>query len=627
MSTPSVAATASVAALDALIRDARRAWRPAPRLSLAAWADATFRLPAGDANAGRWTTLPYQRGIMDAISDPAIERVTVMKSARVGYTRIFSAAVGYYIEHDPCPIMIVQPTLDDARRHSKEDLAPVFAEIPELRARIAEPRARDSDNTILVKLFHGGSLTLIGANSARGFRGVSRRVVIFDEVDGYPASAGTEGDQIDLGIKRTEYYWNRKICIGSTPTLAGNSRIERLFESGDQRRYHVPCPTCGAKHVLRFANLKWPEGHPEAAAFVCPVNGCTIAPAHKAAMIAAGEWIAEKPEHFTLPSGRGHASFHVWAAYSSSPNAAWGQLAAEFVKAVAGGPTTHRTFVNTTLGETWRESGEAPAWEPLRDRREAYAVGTCPAGVRFLTAGVDVQKDRLCYEVVGWGRGKSSWSIEYVTVPGDTSDLTAAGPWGKLDAVLGREYAHAAGGGLRVELLAVDSGWNVDAVYAWSRRHPTSRVLVVKGVAGGAALIGAPAPVDVTVRGRKLKRGARVWPVNGAIAKSELYGALRLTEPTAPGYCHFPSAYGDDYFREVTAEHLLTVITRRGFIRLEWAVLPGRRNEALDARVYARAAASIHGLDRFGPREWDALDAGFGAAPPAPEPFDDERPD
>ena len=212
-------------------------------------------------------------------------------------------------------------------------------------------------------------------------------------------------------------------------------------------------------------------------------------------------------------------------------------------------------------------------------------------------------------------------------MPGDPTDLTAAGPWGTLDAALGREYPHASGAPLRIEILAVDSGYNVDAVYRWSRRHPTSRVLVVKGMAHGAALIGAPAPVDVTVRGRKLKRGVRVWPVHGGIAKEELYGALRLTDPTAPGYCHFP-AYGDDYFRELTAEHLLTVITRRGFIRLEWAVLPGRRNEALDARVYARAAASIVGLDRFTPRDWDAYDAALGQGPsPEPDGFDDERPE
>ena len=606
-----------------ILRSARRAWQPAPRLALSTWADQKYRLPEGDANAGRWTTLPYQRGIMDAISDPLVERVTVMKSARVGYTRMFAAAVGYYIEHDPCPILIVQPTIEDARRHSKEDLAPMLGEIPELAALVAAPRTRDSDNTILVKLFRGGSLSLIGANSARGFRGVSRRVVIFDEVDGYPMSAGTEGDQLALGIRRTEYYWNRKICAGSTPTLTGHSRIERLFESGDRRRYWVPCPVCGAFQVLRFPNLKWPEGQPERAAFECVAQGCRIEPRHKGAMIAAGDWRAEAPQQFALPSGRGHASFHVWAAYSMSPNASWAQLAAEYGKAVQGGATTHRTFVNTVLGETWREVGEVPPWEPLLARREPYRIGTVPAGVGFLTAGVDVQKDRLVYEVVGWGIGKTSWSIDYVTIPGNTDDLTDAGPWGKLDAMLGREYPHATGPPLRVELCAVDSGWNTHTVYAWARRHAPSRVLVVKGQPSGPALVSAPQPVEVTVRGRKLKRGARVWPVSGNIAKSELYGFLRLADPTAPGYCHFPE-YGEDYFRELTAEQLITVITRRGFIRLEWALIPGRQNHALDARVYARAAASIAGLDRMTPSDWAQL----GAALDAPVPvFDDESPE
>ena len=610
--------------LQAMERRLRQLWRPAPRLSLADWADAKFRLPPGDANAGRWRTLPYQRAMLDAMSDPEIERVTIMKSARVGYTRMFSAAVGYYIEHDPCPILVVQPTLDDAKKHSKEDLAPMLGDIPELAAVVAEPRAKDSENTILEKLFRGGSLSLIGANSPRGFRRTSRRVVIFDEIDGYPASAGTEGDQLELGIRRTEYYWNRKILAGSTPTLAGTSRIERLFESGDQRRYYVPCPTCGVFQVLRFENLQWPEKRPQEAAFVCTAAGCRITPRDKLAMIAQGEWRAEAPEHFAQPSGRGHASFHVWAAYSVSPNAAWPQLAAEYERAVAAGATTHQTFVNTVLGETWRAKGEAPELQALLNRREPYAIGTCPAGVCFLTGGVDVQKDRLCYEVVGWGRGKQSWSIDYVTVPGNTDDLTATGPWPKLDALLARHYPHVSGVLLQVDLLGVDSGWNTQAVYSWAKRHASTRVLVMKGQPSGSALVTAPLPVEVTIRGRRQKRGARIWPVSGGIAKSELYGWLRLDDPTAPGYCHFPE-YGEDYFRELTAEQLVTVTTRRGYIKLEWALIPGRRNEALDARVYARAAASIAGLDRFTPGEWDGLNAALG--PVVPGTFDDEQPD
>jgi terminase, large subunit len=611
----------SAVALAELVGRVRQHWRPAPRLSLADWADRKFLLPDGDANAGRWRTLPYQRGIMDAMSDPDVERVTVMKSARVGYTRMVSALIGYHIEHDPCPILVVQPTLDDAKKHSKEDLAPILREIPELAALVAEPKAKDGDNTILEKLFRGGSLSLIGANSPRGFRRTSRRVVIFDEIDGYPASAGTEGDQIDLGIRRTEYYWNRKILAGSTPTIAGHSRIERLYESGDQRRYYVPCPRCGAYQVLAWESLKWPEGEPAKAAFVCTANGCAITPADKVNMIARGEWRAEAPDRYRLESGRGHASFHLWAAYSSSPNAAWPQLAAEYVRAVRGGVMTQKTYVNTVLGRSWKEAGEAPAYEPLLKRREPYKIGTAPDGVLFLTAGVDVQKDRLVYEVVGWGESKASWSIDYVAVPGATDDLSPSGPWARLDQALAREYPHASGVGLRIEYLAVDSGWQTQTVYAWARRHP-SRALVVKGIPTGSALVGVPSFVEITLRGRRLKHGARIYPVATGIGKSELYGWLRLDDPAAPGYCHFPE-YGDEYFRELTAEQLVTIITRRGYVRLEWTLIAGRRNEALDARIYARAAASVAGLDRMTPSDWARLRAALG---PGPEAFDDERP-
>lgn len=501
----------------------RRFWaslRPPPRLALSTWADEKFLLPAGDANAGRWRTLPYQRGIMDAISDPAIERVSVMKSARVGYTKAFCAAVGYFIEHDPCPILVVQPTIDDAEKHSKEDLAPILAEVPALKGLVADVKSRDSDNTILFKQFRGGSLLLVGANSPRGFRRTSRRVIIFDEVDGYPESAGGEGDPMALGIKRSDYYWNRKIVAGSTPTVAGRSKIEGLFNAGDQRRFYVPCPECGAYQVLRFPNLKWPEGHPERAYLVCTAEGCVIEHSSKRDMVEAGEWRAEKPEHFTEHNR--HASFHIWAGYSYSPNASWGQLAAEFVTARREGPVTLKTFVNTALGEVWQDRGEAPDWERLMRRRDTYPIGTAPAGVLFLTAGVDVQKDRLVYEVVGWGRGKTSWSIDYAVIPGDTADLSEAGPWAKVDALLARRFPHAGGVELAITMLAVDSGYNTQQVYSWARGYPMSHVIAVKGQALGGALISAPSPVDVSPRGRKVKRGYKVWPVTGSLAKSEL---------------------------------------------------------------------------------------------------------
>ena len=388
----------------------------------------------------------------------------------------------------------------------------------------------------------------------------------------------------------------------------------------------MPCLTCGAFQVLKFPNLKWPDGRPEAAAFVCEANGCAMLPAQKRAMVEQGGWRAEAPEHFT-PEHR-HASFHIWAAYSYSPNATWGQLATEFVKANRGGALTLQTFVNTVLGETFTVRGDAPAWEPLYRRREAYRIGTVPRGALFLTAGVDVQKDRVVYEVVGWGRGKTSWSVDAGMLAGETSDLTH-GPWAQLDALLARTFRHASGVEMPIRLLAVDSGYNTQQVYAWARRYPLSRVIAIKGGPSGGALIGAPSPVDVTGRGRVLKQGYRVWPVSGHLAKGELYGWLRLEAPTdgsppPPGYVHFPE-YGEDYFRELTAEQLIPVTTARKYVRLEWSLIPGRQNHALDARVYARAAAALVGLDRFSEADWAALEAATGQetaqeAPRSPSP-------
>ena len=579
----------------------------------------SFRSRLATRTPARWRTLPYQREILNAISDPTIERVYVLKSARIGWTKSCCAAMAYFIEHDACPILVVQPTIDDAKKHSKEDIAPMLRDVKALRGLVAEAKTRDSDNTILEKSFRGGSLSLVGANSPRGFRRTSRRVVIFDEVDGYPPSAGAEGDQIELGIRRSEYYWNRKILAGSTPTTAGHSRIERLFEEGDQRRYWVPCPECGVFQLLQFPNMKWPTDHPERAYMVCTAHGCIMEHARKRDMVEAGEWRAGAPEHFTEQTRV--ASFHIWAGYSYSPNATWGQLATEFVKANRGGPVTLRTFVNTVLGEVWQERGDAPDWAPLMQRREPYAIGTLPAGVRFVTAGVDVQRDRVVAEVVGWGRGKTSWSIDYLVIPGDTADLDH-GPWAELDALLARFYPHEYGVTMPIRLLAVDSGYNTQQVYAWARRHPMSRVIAIKGQPSGGALISAPTTVEVSDRGRKIRRGYKIWPVCGGIAKSELYAYLRLERAAEsrvdpPGFLHFPE-YGEDYFKQLTAEQLVTHKTRGGFVRLEWELIPGRENHALDARTYARAAAAVVGLDRFTESDWAVLDRSVGEPAPLP---------
>jgi phage terminase large subunit GpA-like protein len=346
----------------------------------------------------------------------------------------------------------------------------------------------------------------------------------------------------------------------------------------------------GRGHVMR-----WPDGKPELAHFVC--RGCAqaINETHKYAMLEAGGWVPES-------SSDRHASFHIWAAYSMSPNATWGKIAAEFLEAKRR-PETLRTFVNTVLGETWKERGEAPEWERLYERREGYAIGTVPVDPLCITAGVDVQKNRLIFEVVAWLGDKQSYSIDAGALLGDTADKAT---WLQLDALLNRSFCGPDGLEHHIRLLAIDSGYNTQMVYDWARQHPITRVIACKGVSGARSLVGSASPVDVTVSGRRIQRGYRVYPIGVDLAKSELYGWLRMQRGDGyppPGYCHFPE-YEGDFFKQLTAEHLVTVTNRRtGRAAHAWHVLPNRENHYLDCRILARVAAAVLGIDRATPRQ------------------------
>lgn len=608
------------ASLDVLVKAAFASFVPPPKLTLSQWAEEYAYLSAESAaEPGKWRNLPYQVGIMDAITDPRVERVTVIKSARVGYTKIVGHALGYFMHYDPCPLMVVQPTEADAEGYSKEEIAPMIRDTPVLRELVADAKTRDSGNTILQKQFPGGTLSLVGANSPRGFRRVSRRVVIFDEVDGYPPSAGPEGDQIKLGIRRTEYYWNRKIIAGSTPTTEAQSRIAPMFEEGDRRYFHVPCPHCGEFQVLKFPNLKWPDNHPEKAYFECVHCQKAIEHRDKRAMVEAGRWVSEREFN-------GHASFHIWAAYSYSPNATWGNLAKEFLEAKKSGTEALKTYINTVLGETWKEKGDAPEWERLFERREKYAIGTVPLGGVFLTAGVDVQKDRIEVEVVAWGRGRESWSVDYRVLMGDTATPE---PWTQLNAILDHHYPTERGTELPIRAMGVDTGYQTQMVYNWARRHSPARVFLLKGRGDLPVIHGQPAAVEVASGGKKIRRGLKVWPVGVSLVKSELYSWLRLKKPTKenepypPGYLHFPE-YPEEYFLMLTAEELVTRLVK-GFRKTEWQKTRSR-NEALDIRVYNRAVASILGIDRYTDRTWNMLDPAGVPAPRPPEPVVDAAP-
>jgi phage terminase large subunit GpA-like protein len=604
--------------------------RPEPSLTVSEWADLHRRLPQrSSSEPGPWRTArtPYLREILDALSamSPALE-VVLMFAAQTGKSETLLNMLGYVVDHAPGPTLFVQPTVDTAKRFSKQRVEPLFTMTPRLVGKVAEVKTRDSRGSMLMKDFMGGVLIITGANSAVGLRSMPARYLLLDEIDGYPADVDGEGDPIGLAEARQRTFARRKTIKASTPTVSGASAIEAAYEATDQRRYFVPCPHCDKFQLLVFGQLTWTKLDlpPEQAVYVCSHCEGRIEERHKREMLERGEWRPTAPEGLAIdPKVRG---YHLNGLYSPVGWLSWGRIAKQWVEAQKK-PDKLKVFTNTVLAETWHEKGEAPEWQGVYKRRENYALGTVPAGGLFLTAGVDVQKDRLIVEIVAWGRGKESWSIDYGVLAGNTNDLTETGPWGQLDALLARSFVHAGGAEMQVLRLAVDSGYNTSEVYTWARKHQAgNRVIAIKGQDSGGALIGAPSPVEINLRGRRPIHGYKVWPVVGGIAKSELYGALRLEEPLdgepfPPGWCHFPQ-YDDDYFKQLTAEQLVSKRNKRGFLVMTWSLIPGRENHVLDARVYARAAAQLVGIDRYQESDWVALEGmvAGGATPPQPTP-------
>lgn len=579
--------------------------RPDPIMTVSEWAD-THRVLAPEASAepGRWRTdrTPYLRDIMDALSSKSpVELVAFVKSAQVGGTEAGINWIGAIIDNAPASTMAVYPTVDTGKRWSKQRLDPAIQMTPRLREKVPPAKKKDPDNTTMTKVFPGGFLAITGANSAVGLRSMPVKNLFLDEVDGYPDDVDGEGEPVKLAIARTRTFARRKIFMCSTPTIGGRSRIESAFLQTGQRRYHVPCPHCGVFDHLRWHNLKWEPGQPETAQYLCEHCGCLIDEREKTVMLAAGKWVPDHPE---LEDGK-RAGFHINSLYSPLGWYSWVDMAREWEEAQKD-QRKLRTFVNTVLGETWNEKGEAPEWRRLYDRREAYALNVVPAKALLLTGAVDVQKDRLEVEIKAWGPNKENWSIDYRVIPGDTA---TAAPWAVLDALVSESWPHELGGNLMLRFLGVDSGYNTTEVYAWVRKHSPQRVVATKGFDNLQMVIGQPKRAEVNRAGKAVKYGIRVWPIGTNLAKGELYGWLRQDLPldgSAPpvGYVHLPQ-YGEEYFQMLTAEELKKT-TVRGFTRYAWQKIRDR-NEALDLHVINRAMAALAGIDRWRDADWNRM--------------------
>ena len=547
---------------------------PEPDLTVSQWADEHRILDqASSSEAGRWRTsrTPYLREIMDSLSasDPT-DVVVFQKGAQIGASEAGINFVLYAISHAPAPMLYVLPTVDSAKRVSKQRLAPAIDAVPLVREKVATPRARDSGNTLFQKDYAGGTLILTGSNSAVGLRSMPARYLFLDEVDAFPSDLDGEGSPIQLAIRRTATYKrNRKIFMVSTPTVKGLSTVEDYFEQSDQRRYFVPCPDCGDMQTIDWKRIIWTDDDPNTAKLHCESCGIEIEEKHKTNMLNKGEWRA-------TAVGR-YRGYHLSSLYSPAGWYGWSDAAEDFLAARKSGQEQMKTFVNTVLGETYEEAGEQIDPLGLIMRREEY-----PSDLEFevKTVAVDVQKDRLELELVGWGKDEESWALDYVILAGDT---TQPDVWKDLSDYLTET---------KPDGCTVDAGYNTQLVYDFVAKRRFC--WAIKGQSGA----GIPLIQDRIKRLQRLRKRKQQTvtpePLGVDQGKAIIMSRLQLTEVGA-GYCHFPNEveFDEEYFAQLTAEKLVTRF-QRGRPRQEW-VQTRPRNEAIDIRVYGLACRRLIG--------------------------------
>ena len=588
---------------------ARNAARPDPNLLVSEWADKYRSLTVRSSpEPGPWRTsrVPYLKDIMDDLSPSSrVRTVIMMAGAQIGKTEAREQLDR--LQHPP------RAGADDGgaadggdgeAQFSKQRIAPLIEDSTVLRGLVKEARSKDSGNTVLAKEFPGGILVMVGANSAKGLRSMSARYLFLDEVDGYPGDVGGEGEPCNLAIVRTTNFPRAKIFITSTPVISGRSRIESFYEESDKRQFWLPCPHCNQYLTLSFAQLRWPKGRPKDAKYICEACARIIDNHHKEWMLPRGEWRPQNPDADPTIHG-----YHASSLLAPVGWLSWVQIAQRY-EAAGKDPEKLQVFTNTVLGLPWAEEGEVPDADRLYERREAYPIGRVPKGGLLLTCGVDVQLRRIECEIVAWGRNKESWSVDYRVFEGETNQPAV---WTEVAALLDESFKTNYGGPpMQIRRMAVDSGFNTTTVYDWVRKQPRTRVMCVKGETKASNVVGLPSLVETGPQGKRIRYGVRLWPVNTSIAKEELYRWLRGSIPDAArseawptGYCHFP-AYGKEYFEQLCSEHLITK-TVNGRRVTKWELIRDR-NEALDCRIYARAAAASLRIESWADQRWEQIE-------------------
>lgn len=596
-------------------------------MRLSQWAAKHFYLSAESSYVEQhWDAWPFQPAIMDAMSNDAIREVNVKKAARVGYTKMFLAAIAYFAEHKKRNQAVWQPTDDDSDDFCKTELEPMLRDVPIMESVFPMFQQRHKDNTLKQKKFLGSILHLRGGKAAKNYRRISVDVAHIDELDGFDQDIEKEGDAQMLSGKRLEGATFPKHILGSTPKIKNYSQIEAREQQADARfQYYIPCPHCGHEHPLQWGGpdkplgMKWMDNNPSTVQQMCPDCRALYTQDDYLSVWKRGRWIDQNGGWFdengeyrneanNIEEPPEHVAFtNLWTAYS--PQATWEKIVKDFLaakdKAKRGDMSSLKTWINTTRGETYEVDVDKTDEHLLKKRAEDYQLRTVPLGGLVLVAGVDVQDNR--FEIVVWaiGRGEEMWPIDYMVIDANPADER---DWLKLNDYLQTKFKHSAGGYLAIEAAAVDSGGHfTHQVYGFCRHKERRRIVAIKGDnQTGKPVKGRASMQDINYRGKVIKRGVKLWLVGVDTAKDLLYGRLQVTTP-GPGYVHFSDELPDEFYHQLTGEHRIPVKTARGE-DYRWVRIGGRRVEVLDCTVYAIFASHLLGLNSYTDRMWEKLE-------------------
>ncbi len=589
----------NVARLNAAIRKAVNGFKPPEMLTVSQWADKKRRLSAeSSAETGAWRTsrTPYLKEIMDAFTDPRVRHISIVASSQVGKSETLNNMIGYAIDQDPSSILFIHPTTIDAKEYSKLRIAPMIRDCPTLRRKVADPKSRDSGNTITQKSYPGGILTMCGSTEAHALASKPIRYVFGDERDRWATSAGDEGDPWLLATARQITFYNAKSVECSTPTIKGASAIEKSYVKGTMERYKSRCPHCGGYHEIRFDDIRFEYNEIETKdeitydvyniCYVCP--GCGGVSTESEIKRAPARWEAENPDAYRL-----HGTRSFWLTSWVSPWASWSSTIVMFLDA-RGDSKKMQVVYNTRFGRLWEDRGNLEDEDTVMARRENYGTkpdGTpveLPEGVLYLTMGVDTQDDRLEYEVIGYGHFGESWKIRRGRIMGRPSSDDV---WEALDEAINRRYQFADGHTLRVGYTFIDEGGHyTQDVRLRCRERLARKVFAIKGRAGdGIPYTSTPKKVDIVVDGRYIGK-CWCYEIGVDSGKQQIMDNLRVQEP-GPNYMHIPrrDEYDRQYYKGLLSERMVYDPKRKH--PWHWEKIPGHeRNEPLDMTNYANAA-------------------------------------